>query len=321
MKVAIIGTGYIAGRHAAALAAMDDVTIVGHVDVTKEGAQKAADQWGGTAYTSAADLVAAEKPDAVWVCVPPFAHGDIERTFLEADIPMYIEKPVGVSTEQPAQLLALMQEKQALVNVGYYWRCMEIMPRLQQLLADTPPRMVRLAYHGPTAPAPWWRVQAKSGGQVVEQATHLVDTARFLLGDATIMSATAAHHDRAEFEGTDIATATAALLQFKDGLFGTLTATCVLDSFVDTCIEFFCDGRKITLSLKEMHIDDAEGRHTESTGDDPLVLADQAFIQAVTQHDPSLLPCPYGEALATQILCCGIQTAADEHADEQNGDV
>jgi myo-inositol 2-dehydrogenase/D-chiro-inositol 1-dehydrogenase len=311
MNIAIVGTGYIAGRHAGALSAMDDVAIVGHVDISLEGAQKAADQWGGRAYTSAAELLAAESVDAVWLCVPPFAHGALEQTFLEAGVPMYIEKPVGVDIDQPSELAAAIADKQAIVNVGYYWRCMESMPKLKQLLAETPPQLVRIAYHGPTAPAPWWHKQAKGVGQVVEQATHLVDTARLLLGEAEVLSATASHFDRPAYPDLDIATATTATLRFESGVIGTMTATCVLDSFVDTTIEFLCEGRKISLSLKELSIDSADGRSTESTGEDPLVLADKAFINAVSTGDTSLLPCPYSEALATQKLCYTIQSRAE----------
>ena len=312
LRVAIIGTGYIAGRHAAALKAMPNIIIVGHVDVVPEGAQKAATQWGGNAYTSADELLKNEQIDAVWLCVPPFAHGNLEQTFLDHSIPMYIEKPVGVDVAQPTEIAKAIADKNAIVNVGYYWRCLEVIPKLKAMLAETPPHLVRIAYHGPTAPAPWWRVQTKSGGQVVEQATHLVDTARFLLGEATVLHSLTEHHDRPEFPDTDIATATAALLQFENGVFGTLTTTCILDSFVDTTIEFLCDGRKITLSLKEMHIDTADGRTTESTGTDPLVLADQAFIAAVQANDPSKLPCPYPDALRTQELCYNIQAATKE---------
>jgi predicted dehydrogenase len=314
MKVAIIGTGYIAGRHAAALAAMDNITIVGHLDVVPEGAQKAAEQWGGNAYTSAADLLAHEEVDAAWVCVPPFAHGEIETIFLEHKIPMYIEKPVGTDIEQPAEIAKAIKESGVLVNVGYYWRCIEAIPKIQALLAETPPRLVRIAYHGPTAPAPWWHKQARSGGQVVEQATHLVDTARFLLGEAEVVQSMVAHHNRPEYPDLDIATATAALIKFDNGLFGTVTATCVLDSFVDTTIEFLCEGRKITLSLKETHIDTTDGRKTESNGEDPLVLADRAFIDAIQTKDPAKLPCPYDEALKTQTLCYDIQAKAGKES-------
>jgi predicted dehydrogenase len=312
MNIAIVGTGYIAGRHAAALSAMEDVTIAGHIDVTQEAAQKGADQWGGKAYTSAEDLLADVQVDAVWLCVPPFAHGALERTFLEHGVPMYIEKPVGVDVAQPQTIAKEIADRQVIVNVGYYWRCLEVMPKLQKMLAETPPQLVRIAYHGPTAPAPWWHIQAKGGGQVVEQATHLVDTARFLVGEAKVLSANASHYNREEYPKLDIATATTALLQFENGVIGSLTATCVLESFVDTTIEFLCDGRKITLSLKEMHIDTAEGRTTESTGEDPLVLADRAFIAAVANKDASLLPCTYDEAVATQKLCYEIQTTAEQ---------
>lgn len=316
MNVALIGTGYIAGRHAAALKEMKDITIVGHVDVTVEGAQVAADKWGGNAYGSVADLLAHETVEAAWLCVPPFAHGEIERAFLGANIPMYIEKPIGTDVNLPTELAREIREQGAIVNVGYYWRCLEIIPRLKAILEDTPPRLIRIAYHGPTAEAGWWRVKAKSGGQAVEQATHLIDTARFLLGEACVEKSLTASHEREAFPGTDIATATAALLQFESGLFGSFTATCVLDSFVDTTIEFFCDGRKITLGLKELHIDTADGRTTESTGEDPLVHADRAFIDAVNAKDPGAVPCSYDEALRTQTLCYEIEASGQKAVNE-----
>jgi predicted dehydrogenase len=312
MNVAIIGTGYIAGRHATALQTLKDIEIVGHVDVVPEGARKAAEQFGGRAYTSAKELLDSETIDAAWLCVPPFAHGELEALFLERGIPMYIEKPVGVDVDGPSAIAEKIADKNAIVNVGYYWRCMEIMPKLQQMLAETPPRLVRAAYHGPTAPAAWWQVQAKSGGQIVEQATHLVDIARYLLGEATVVSAVAAHQPRKAYPDMDIATASAAILQFDSGVFGTLTATCVLDSFIDTGIEFMCEGRKISLSLKELAVETAEGRTVESTGTDPLVIADQAFIDAVRANDTSKLPCPYDEALRTQQLGYSIYQAAKE---------
>jgi predicted dehydrogenase len=293
---------------------MDDVEIVGHVGSSRpEAAVKAAQTWGGKAYGSVAELLAAGQVDAAWICVPPFAHGELERTFIEHKVPMYIEKPVGVDIDMPSRLAEEIAGSGLVVNVGYYWRCIEIIPKLRAMLAETPPRLVRIAYHGPTAPAVWWRQQAKSGGQVVEQATHLVDIARHLLGEAEVLSATASRHRREGFADMDIATATAALLRFDSGLNASFTASCVLGSFVDTAIEFLCEGRKITLSLKELTVDSADGRTVEPAGEDPLVVADRAFIAAVKAGDPSAVPCSYAEALETQRLCCAIRDQAEHN--------
>jgi predicted dehydrogenase len=289
---------------------MDGVEIAAFVDVVPEGAQQAAAKWGGKAYTSVDDMFAAETIDAAWLCIPPFAHGEAERTCIDRHVPMYIEKPVGTDLAGPEAIAAALDGKNLVVNVGYYWRCMEVLPKLRGMLAETPPKLVRIAYHGPTAPAAWWRRQSKSGGQVVEQATHLLDTARHLLGEAEIIEARADHTPRPDYPDMDISPATAALLRFYSGPPASFTSTCVLSSFVDTAIEFLCEGRKITLNLKELHIDTADGRTTEPTGEDPLVLADRAFIAAVKAKDPAAVPCNYTEALATQRLCYGISEAA-----------
>jgi myo-inositol 2-dehydrogenase / D-chiro-inositol 1-dehydrogenase len=313
MNIAFIGTGYIAGRHTSALSTLKNITIVGHVDVNLEAAQKAAKQWGGHAYSSVTELLKQEQVDAVWICIPPFAHGEVEAICLAHNIPMYIEKPIGLDVQEPIAINETIIKNNAIVNVGYYWRCLEIIPKLKEMLTETPPRLVRIAYHGPTAPALWWHKESMSGGQIVEQATHLIDIARFLLGEAKVVESLSAHHDRSAFTDLDIATVTAALVRFDSGLFGTVTTTCILDSFIDTSIEFLCDNRKITLSLKELHIDNSNGRTTILTCTDPLLLADQAFITAVQSNNPNALPCSYNEALKTQQLCCAIRDAAKEN--------
>jgi predicted dehydrogenase len=314
MRVAIVGTGYIAGRHAEALAAMageDAPEIVGFLDVAPDAAAQAAQKWGGKPYADIDEMLEDARPQAVWICVPPFAHGAVESACLRKGVALYIEKPIGTDTDGPQAIADEIARSDSLVNVGYYWRCIEAMPRLKALLDETPPRLVRAAWHGLTPPAPWWGVQEKSGGQMVEQATHLVDTMRWLLGEATVSYATARHTDRPEFPDLDVATVTAAALEFGE-VPALISATCVLGNTTDANIEFYCDGRKITLGRAELTIETPDDKAVEELGSDPLVLADEAFLKAVRTGDASLLPCPYDDALRTQQLCVDIQTQSGQ---------
>ncbi|MDQ3403639.1 MAG: Gfo/Idh/MocA family oxidoreductase, partial [Actinomycetota bacterium] len=143
MKVALIGTGYIAGRHAEALTALG-AEIVGHVGRTD--AERAAARWGGRAYQRVGDLLAHEKVDAAWICVPPAAHGDIELALIERDVPFYVEKPIGDGLETPRRIAAALQAGGPIACAGYYWRGMEVIPELRALLAETPPRLVRASW-------------------------------------------------------------------------------------------------------------------------------------------------------------------------------
>src|SRR5436189_115091 len=81
-------------------------------------------------------------------------------------------------------------------------------------------------------PPPWWRHVAESGGQAVEQATHLYDAARFLVGEAEVHGAASAHSPRADHPDADVDSVAAAVLRFETGAIGAFVNTSVLDSDV-----------------------------------------------------------------------------------------
>ncbi|MEU4746345.1 Gfo/Idh/MocA family oxidoreductase [Actinosynnema sp. NPDC023658] len=307
VKVALIGTGYIAGRHAAALTGLG-VEVVGHVG--RSGVEEAAARWGGRAYRDTAGLLAGEDVDAAWICVPPDAHGDIEHALIAHGVPFYVEKPIGVDLAVPRRVDAALRASGVIAGAGYYWRGMDVVPGLRSMLAETPPHLVRAAWHGLVPPVPWWRVAAGSGGQVVEQATHLYDIARFLLGEAEVVHAVARHSPLAEHPDLDVATVSAATLAFDSGPLGVFTATCVLHATVDAAVEFHCEGRKLTLTTKFLRREDGDGTHDTPVGRDPLVTADERFLAAVREQDPGLLVCDYADALRTQELCCRVRDVA-----------
>ncbi|MFD0200409.1 MULTISPECIES: Gfo/Idh/MocA family protein [Saccharothrix] len=307
MKVALIGTGYIAGRHAAALTGLG-AEVVGHVG--RSGVERAAARWGGRAYRDTAALLAGEEVDAAWICVPPAAHGEVELALIEHGVPFYVEKPIGAGLEVPRRVEAALRDGGPLACVGYYWRGMEVIPELRRMLAETPPHLVRAAWHGLVPPVPWWRVEAESGGQVVEQATHLFDLARFLLGEAEVVHAVTRRPALAAHPDLDVAAVSAATLAFDSGALGVFTATCVLHATVDAGIEFHCEGRKLTLTNKVLRREDADGSHEIPVGRDPLVIADERFLAAVRDGDPGYLVCDYADALRTQELCCRVRDLA-----------
>ena len=75
-------------------------------------------------------------------------------------------------------------------------------------------------------PAPAWWVRAEvGGGQVIEQATHLYDLARLLVGEAEVVGAASLHETPATPPGTDVADASAAVLRFETGAVGVFVCT------------------------------------------------------------------------------------------------
>ncbi|MDM4777925.1 Gfo/Idh/MocA family oxidoreductase, partial [Micromonospora sp. b486] len=62
------------------------------------------------------DELLAAGPDAVYVCVPPFAHGPVEEAVVAARVPMFVEKPVALDLETAERIAALVQQRGLLTG-------------------------------------------------------------------------------------------------------------------------------------------------------------------------------------------------------------
>ena len=98
----MVGAGAVAARHVRTLLAMDGVEVAGVADPALDRAKELADQAGAAAYPNHMELLDGERLDAVYICVPPFAHGAPELAVIDAGLPMFVEKPVAIDQETAA---------------------------------------------------------------------------------------------------------------------------------------------------------------------------------------------------------------------------
>ena len=312
MRVAVIGAGNIGSKHLGVLRGEPDVEVVGIVSPTLERAAAIADKWGSRVYTSPGELLRNEQIDAAWVCVPPYAHGPIEATLIEAGIPFFVEKPLAADRATAEEIAMALDSSGIIAGVGYHWRAMDTMAEVRRVVAENPPRMVLGAWHDATPPPEWWRHQATSGGQIVEQATHLFDTARYLVGEASVIAATATHYGQAAYPDADVADVSAAMLRFEDGATGVFTATCLLGGLAAQHVQLVCEKLLITVSRHGVIYDTGSEQREVPLGNDPFQAEDRAFLEAVRNKDPQQLVCGYADALLTHRLCFDTLEAAGE---------
>jgi myo-inositol 2-dehydrogenase/D-chiro-inositol 1-dehydrogenase len=302
----MIGTGYFAQRHLAILTSEPNIEVVGHVATTIEKATQARQRWEGRAYTSCSDLLEHETVDTVWICVPPGAHGSIEETLIERGIPFFVEKPLAVDRQTAEVFAEAIAARNIIAGVGYHWRAMDTIAEVRQTLADHPAHMVVGTWYGTTPPPIWWRHQATSGGQIIEQATHLLDLSRFLVGEASVTAAMIGRHDRLVYPDADVADVSSALLCFDTGAIGLLSATCLLERVAAIQVQFICDGILITVTEESVRYRIGREQREIGRGNDPVRTEDRAFLDAVRRNDPTLLICSYADALLTHRLCCDV---------------
>ena len=313
VRVGCVGTGFIAGRHLAALSAMPDVEVVAVADPDVGRAQDVAARYGARAHADGLALLDAEELDAVWLCVPPFAHGALEHEAVARGLPFFVEKPLAVDLPTAVRIDAAVRERGLLTCVGYHWRSLSVVAQAREALGSSPVQLVTGSWLDSTPAAPWWGRRTGSGGQLIEQTTHLVDLARLLVGEVATVQALEVTTPRAAWPQADAPTASAVLLRFAGGAVGTITSSCVLDRRHDVGLQLVVEGtlvdlREAALSDHELRVATRDGEHTVRTREDPIAAEDAAFVAALQGVGPA--PVPYGEGLRTHAVVCAADASA-----------
>jgi len=314
LRVACVGTGFIAGRHLTALSSFDDVAVVAVADAVPERAREVAARYGAQAYDDGAALLQQQELDAVWLCVPPFAHGPLEHAAVARGLPFFVEKPLSVDLPVAVKVAAAVREQGLLTCVGYHWRSLSVVEKARELIGEAPVQLLTGSWLDSTPAAAWWSRRESSGGQLVEQSTHLVDLARLLGGEIEAVTALETTAARAAWPRANVPTASALLLQFHSGAVGTIASSCVLDRRHQVQLQVVVEGQ--TLDLREAGLSDHELRTATSAGEqvvrtteDPVAREDRAFLDALLGRSPHV-PVPYDEGLRTHAVVCAADRSA-----------
>lgn len=308
VRIGVVGAGGVATRHVKVLSGMDDAEVVGVADLDVERAGTLAAKCGASAWPDAEAMLAGVAPDAVYICVPPGAHGPSERVALAAGRPIFVEKPLAADLGTAEQLATEVAEAGVITATGYHWRHLDTVARARELLIGRPVGLASASWLDKVPPLRWWHQRSVAGGQMIEQATHVLDLLRLLVGEVDMVHAIAGRFGHAgPAEDPDVVDdATVALLHFASGAVGTVAASCLLDGKQRTGVELIATGLRLEVTEDILVAADREWRPRMSA----RVAVDRAFLDALHADDPALVGADYAEALRTHTLACAIDTAA-----------
>ncbi|MDF3015422.1 MAG: hypothetical protein K0R44_647 [Thermomicrobiales bacterium] len=310
-RIGFVGTGFIADRHLTVLLGFEDARVVAAADPQEDRTCSFAGRCGATAYADLEEMLERESLDALYICVPPFAHGAAETAAVARGLPFFVEKPLAVDLPTAEQIARQVEERELTTAVGYHWRYLDIVERAQKLLRERPARLALGYWLDSTPPPPWWTTAAQSGGQLVEQTTHIFDLTRLLVGEVTAVYAAAGRLERPAYPGADIDDASAVTLQFESGAVGTVASTCLLNWPHRIGLHLFAEGLAVELSEFELMVDVGQGRPVQRAEGDPFAREDRDFIDAV-QGKPDRIRVPYAEALRTHRVAVTAARSARE---------
>ncbi|MDD5677116.1 MAG: Gfo/Idh/MocA family oxidoreductase [Kiritimatiellae bacterium] len=187
IRIAFIGTGNIVPAHLRYLKTRRDVRIAGLCDILREQAVKRQVEYGGEVFTDYHEMLDRIKPEAVWLCTPPGVRREPLLACADRGIPVFCEKPVERQESAAVVTARELTRRKAHVQVGYVFRSLPAVQRLRALMQDDPIHLVQSFYGcnvSLTMGLPvWFYDKTKSGGALVDQATHNLDLLRYLFGE------------------------------------------------------------------------------------------------------------------------------------------
>src|SRR4051794_12654755 len=100
---------------------MPEVALVGVTDTDPRRAGELA-ATGGTWVAADTDELLGRGVDALWVCVPPFAHGTIEERAAATGVGLFVEKPLGLTVADARRVHSAVTAAAIPTAVGHHWR-------------------------------------------------------------------------------------------------------------------------------------------------------------------------------------------------------
>ncbi|OMF22366.1 oxidoreductase [Paenibacillus sp. FSL H8-0548] len=312
IQIGIVGTGWFGMMHAEKLAKLDGIHVTAFVATNQQKADVAAQKFDGArGYDSVQNMLDDRKLDAVYICVPPFAHGEIESALLERNIPFLVEKPIGVDEQLPSSILKGIEDKKLITSVGYHFRYMDGTDRARELLRERTTLMALGYWMGSMPGVSWWRKMSGSGGQFVEQTTHVVDLLRYTVGEVTeVYAAYGERYMNTIEEGVSVPDVGTVTLKLAGGSVATISNTCAIPAGDRAGLHIYTNKGVLELGHHGL-VDIEAGRKTEyANRTDPYELENEAFLHAVRTGDTSRIRSSYADAYLTH----RVTLAANESA-------
>lgn len=223
LRVGILGNGGIAARHAGAVAQLPEMMeLVGVSGRDPARVRAFTDRHGGQPFTALDDLLD-HGIDLMIDTAPPFSRGGEAGRAAAAGVHLLVEKPIALDLARAEAMVRAVEAAGVTAAIGFMYRQGDAVRRW--LAEDTGPiGLMTGIYHCNALHAPWWRVRAQSGGQVLEQLIHIIDLVRLFMGEPDTAYARTANLFHRATPGYDVQDVSAIIFGWNDGRMASLTA-------------------------------------------------------------------------------------------------
>ncbi|HEX2033642.1 MAG TPA: Gfo/Idh/MocA family oxidoreductase [Chloroflexota bacterium] len=338
VRIGFVGAGGRTVREMLDLVQIPDAEIVALCDVDLErcapAVQRVKDRTASGGNAAAIERAQALQPafypdvqrmldgselDAVYVSLPPFAHGAVEHAVVDAGKAIFVEKPVAITMTEAREIQAHIEERGVISCVGYQSRYSTAVQAARQRLQGVPIGLLIAIRLGGLPGTPWWRVQDRSGGMLIEQHTHGVDLMRYLAGEVESVFAYAGTRLLTEVPNLDIADVNAATIRFMSGAVGSIVNSCALQAGqgsppnLSGAVHVVAKDMTLMVSAGALQVMRPERQREEVPGEgDANLRMNQVFVEAVKSGDGQAILSDYAEGVRTFAVTYACHLSATE---------
>ncbi len=237
LNFGILGCGMIAEVHAKAINSLENAKLFGVADNIPELAKSFAVKYEVKAFSNYEEMLKCEQIDVVCICTPSCFHAENSISALNAGKHVALEKPMAISTQDTEKIINTCNKTGKCLTVISQLRFLEDVQKLKTLVEDNAFGKIafcNLFMNYWRAPEYYsssnWKGTLKfdGGGALMNQGIHGVDLLLYIAGNAEVVSA----KTQTIFHDVEVEDSAIALLKFKNGALGTITAsTCAFPGF------------------------------------------------------------------------------------------
>lgn len=186
LRVAILGAGFMGSTHARAFHARDDVSVATIYAHSDRRAGPLADEVGASWTDDLARAVTDPAIDAVSICLPTPDHRFATEVALDAGKHVLLEKPIALTGEDAAALVARAEASDRVFMVGHVLRFWPEYVAIANLVESGQLGELRSALAVRRQSFPRWTTlltnSELTGGAVVDMMIHDFDALNWLFG-------------------------------------------------------------------------------------------------------------------------------------------
>ncbi len=251
LRIGLVGYGMIGKVHALAYRevphyfpdALPPIELAAICTTRMETAQKAAREAGfGAALADVNALVQRDDVNVVDCCAPNFQHREIILAAINAGKHIIVDKPLALNHAEAKEIADAAERAGVSIGIVFNYRFVPALMRAKQLIDEGflgeiyhyHIEYLHTGYQNPNRAMSWRLRRAQSGGgALVDLGSHVIDLARFLVGDFVQVLATTRTYitDRpsaansSEREQVDVDDAAWLQAKMENGASGTLMVT------------------------------------------------------------------------------------------------